>query len=115
TGVCYPPIEKTLSVSLIEAVEQSTVDGVRDSQAQATSGRPQSAATPSVSETSLIRDLFAQDNAWAVIAAFFGFGLVLAFTPCMLPMIPILSGLIVGQGRILSRRHAFGLSLVYVM
>lgn len=117
TGVCYPPIEKTLSVSFIEAAEQSAVDGVRysPSQAQATSGRPQSAAAPQVSETSLIRDLFAQDNAWALIAAFFGFGLVLAFTPCMLPMIPILSGLIVGQGRTLSRRHAFGLSLVYVM
>ncbi|CAM5378988.1 Thiol:disulfide interchange protein DsbD OS=Eoetvoesiella caeni OX=645616 GN=dsbD PE=3 SV=1 [Eoetvoesiella caeni] len=56
-----------------------------------------------------------QDNAWALIAAFFGFGLVLAFTPCMLPMIPILSGMIIGQGRSLSRRHAFGLSLVYVL
>lgn len=116
TGVCYPPINKTLSVVLAAVAQTSAASaGANVAQAQASSGIPRSTAKVQVSETSLVRDLFAQDNAWALIAAFFGFGLVLAFTPCMLPMIPILSGMVIGQGRSLSRRHAFGLSLVYVM
>lgn len=59
--------------------------------------------------------LFAQGNRWVLVAAFFGFGLLLAFTPCMLPMIPILSGIIVGRGSPLTRRHALGLSAIYVL
>lgn len=116
TGVCYPPVNTTLSVVFVESAQTSAAStGANVAQAQASSGILRSTAKGQVSETSLVRDLFAQDNAWALIAAFFGFGLVLAFTPCMLPMIPILSGMIIGQGRSLSRRHAFGLSLVYVM
>lgn len=114
TGVCYPPINKTLSVVLAEAAQTSVASGGVNV-AQASSDIPRSTTKVQISEISLVRDLFAQDNVWALIAAFFGFGLVLAFTPCMLPMIPILSGMIIGQGRSLSRRHAFGLSLVYVM
>lgn len=116
TGVCYPPIEKTLFVPLVAAAGASSGSGDESpTPAQARSSGVQRAAEAPVSETNLVRDLFAQDNAWALVAAFFGFGLVLAFTPCMLPMIPILSGMIVGQGRSISRSHAFGLSLVYVM
>jgi thiol:disulfide interchange protein DsbD len=53
-------------------------------------------------------------NRWWALASFFGFGLLLAFTPCVLPMIPILSGLIAGQGPNLGARRAFTLSFVYV-
>jgi thiol:disulfide interchange protein DsbD len=49
-----------------------------------------------------------------VLASFFGFGLLLAFTPCMLPMIPILSGIIVGEGRDMNKLRALILSLAYV-
>lgn len=118
TGVCYPPMQTTLSVPLVKAVgsiPSSAGVSVAPSSPLPGGSIAQSTAKVQVSETSLIRDLFAQDNAWALVAAFFGFGLVLAFTPCMLPMIPILSGMIIGQGRSLSRRHAFGLSLVYVL
>jgi thiol:disulfide interchange protein DsbD len=52
---------------------------------------------------------------WAVMAVFFGAGLLLTFTPCVLPMIPILSGIIVGEGRKVTRRRAFLLSLAYVL
>src|SRR6266702_313735 len=51
---------------------------------------------------------------WLVMAVFFGAGLLLTFTPCVLPMIPILSGIIVGEGRKVTRRRAFLLSLAYV-
>ncbi|HZX77051.1 protein-disulfide reductase DsbD [Lysobacter sp.] len=54
-------------------------------------------------------------NRWWALASFFGFGLLLSFTPCVLPMIPILSGLIAGHGPGLGARRAFWLSLVYVL
>ncbi|MEO5881285.1 MAG: protein-disulfide reductase DsbD, partial [Caldimonas sp.] len=58
---------------------------------------------------------FSSGSSWALLAAFFGFGLLLAFTPCMLPMIPILSGIIVGQGGTPTKRGALGLSSAYVL
>src|SRR6267143_1352227 len=51
---------------------------------------------------------------WLVVAVFFGAVLILTFTPCVLPMIPILSGIIVGEGRNLTRRRALLVSLAYV-
>jgi len=50
-----------------------------------------------------------------VLGTFFGLGLLLAFTPCVLPMVPILSGLIAGAGANVSTARAFSLSLVYVL
>lgn len=117
TGVCYPPTEETLTVSLPDmATPADLTHQPVEQQPRVKVGEASGkTAISQVSETSVVRGLFAQDNMWALLAAFFGFGLVLAFTPCMLPMIPILSGIIVGQGDKLSRRHAFGLSLVYVL
>ncbi|MGH8474671.1 MAG: protein-disulfide reductase DsbD, partial [Methylococcales bacterium] len=46
---------------------------------------------------------------------FFGYGLLLAFTPCVFPMVPILSGIIVGHGHTISTSRAFGLSSCYVL
>ena len=115
SGVCYPPIEKILTVPLVQAsVSNASTSAVSTPQAVPTDIRAPKRST-GLSETGVIRALFAQGNTWALVAAFFGFGLILAFTPCMLPMIPILSGIIVGQGQHATRRHAFGLSLVYVL
>ncbi|NDU92760.1 MAG: protein-disulfide reductase DsbD [Ferrovum sp.] len=50
-----------------------------------------------------------------VLASFFGFGLLLSMTPCVFPMIPILSGIIAGQGSSITKSRAFGLSLTYVL
>jgi len=103
-GVCYPPVEKTVTVALPAAAGPPPV------QVGATPGPP--AADPSDSDA--VRQLFTRSSRWVLVAAFFGFGALLAFTPCMLPMIPILSGIIVGHGRNMTRRHALGLSAVYV-
>ncbi|MCL9683740.1 protein-disulfide reductase DsbD [Legionella maioricensis] len=54
------------------------------------------------------------NNAFVYLSAFFGLGVLLAFTPCVLPMVPILSGIIVGQ-KSLSTLKAFRLSLSYVI
>jgi thiol:disulfide interchange protein DsbD len=55
------------------------------------------------------------EQRFLAIPAFFGFGLLLAFTPCVFPMVPILSSLIAGQGASLTRRQAILLSIIYVL
>jgi thiol:disulfide interchange protein DsbD len=107
-GVCYPPIEKTVMVALPGATAAGGSSAAQPADATALP-----AADTSVE--SRMRQLFARGGTWALVAAFFGFGLLLAFTPCMLPMIPILSGILVGQGQHMTRRNAFGLSAVYVL
>ena len=73
------------------------------------------AATPAQAEDSRLAAALLGPNRWWALLSFFGFGLLLAFTPCVLPMIPILSGLIAGHGPGLGGRRAFALSFVYVL
>lgn len=77
------------------------------------SSRPAKTPGPEAEQDRLAR-LLDEQRFWA-IPAFFGFGLLLAFTPCVFPMIPILSSLIVGQGATLTRRRAILLSTTYVL
>jgi len=96
-GVCYVPVEQKADLRLADFSGYST-----------------KAATSSLGEDALIAELFRGDT-WLLIASFFGFGLLLSFTPCVLPMIPILSGIIVGRGQHLTRMHGFLLSVAYVL
>ena len=66
-------------------------------------------------EDSRIAASLSGSGRWLALLSFFGFGLLLAFTPCVLPMIPILSGLIAGRGERIGARRAFSLSFVYVL
>ncbi len=68
-----------------------------------------------VTEQDKLTRLLEAGNLGFIALAFYGAGLLLAFTACMYPMIPILSSLIVGQGNKISTTKAFSLSLVYVM
>ncbi|MDZ7855765.1 protein-disulfide reductase DsbD [Sphaerotilus sp.] len=111
-GVCYPPIEKTVTVALTGTGGVAWAPAAGASDVSATRARP---AAPDPSDADAVRGLFTQGSRWLLVSAFFGFGVLLAFTPCMLPMIPILSGIIVGQGRHTTRRHALGLSALYVL
>ncbi|MEO6032859.1 MAG: protein-disulfide reductase DsbD [Burkholderiaceae bacterium] len=107
-GVCYPPIDKIITVALSGPAALTAAPPV----AQAT---PQPASVAAdAGESDVLSGLFAGSR-WTLVAAFFGFGVLLAFTPCMLPMIPILSGVIVGHGARLTRRHALALSAFYVL
>ena len=82
---------------------------------QAQSGAaPAIPASQPVAEDSRIAALF-QGNVLLLIASFFGFGLLLSLTPCVLPMIPILSGIIVGRGQAVTRAQGFALSVAYVL
>lgn len=73
-----------------------------------------SASTAQAEDTRLARLLAGPNRLWALLL-FFGMGLGLAFTPCVYPMIPILSGLIAGRGVRIGARRALALSLVYVL
>jgi len=52
---------------------------------------------------------------WLAVVSFFGFGLLLSFTPCVLPMVPILSGIIIGAGHPVTRTRGLLLAAVYVL
>jgi thiol:disulfide interchange protein DsbD len=68
-----------------------------------------------VSDEARFEQALSSGNFLLTLAIFFGAGILLAFTPCVLPMVPILSGIIVGEGRSIAKAHAFGLSLSYVL
>ena len=72
-------------------------------------------AVPIQAEQDRLADSLKNNNRWLTIAVFFGAGLLLTFTPCVLPMIPILSSIIVGSGEKIGTGRAFTLSLVYVL
>ncbi|MEQ1837684.1 MAG: protein-disulfide reductase DsbD [Candidatus Nitrotoga sp.] len=113
SGLCYAPITKKYNLSLPIGMLQSTLFGTSTTASASTS---QAAANaPLESENSKIASLFKQANFFLIVLFFFGAGLLLAFTPCVLPMIPILSGIIAGSGISITRMHGFLLALAYVM
>ncbi len=118
-GICYPPITKTLSLDLPAA---PTAVAAREGQKPAPAAQPEApapaprtTAEPPSSAQDQIAETLRQGNTWITVASFFGFGLLLAFTPCVFPMVPILSGIIAGHGTSLTTRRAFLLSSVYVL
>jgi thioredoxin:protein disulfide reductase len=109
-GICYPP-QKTKVKLQLPPLATGTTGGV----AVATTQVVSAAQEEPVAEQDRIAAMLQRDSAWLIVASFFGIGLLLAFTPCVFPMIPILSGIIAGQGRRITARKAFVLSLVYVL
>ena len=112
-GVCYVPVEQKAVIQWASAAGPAPDPDAPPGLFQR---RPSSAAAEpaAAGEDSLIAELFG-GSPWWLLLSFFGFGLLLSFTPCVLPMVPILSGIIVGKGARLTRGHAFMLSLVYVI
>ncbi|TFH47124.1 MAG: protein-disulfide reductase DsbD, partial [Lysobacterales bacterium] len=110
-GLCYPPITKRVDLTLPAAQQSGSSDANRI-RADAAAALSADMALPE--QDRLARSL-AGGNTWLVLLSFFGLGLLLTFTPCVFPMIPILSSIIVGQGADLSTRKAFTLSLIYVL
>ncbi len=113
-GICYPPQTTTVSVTL--ASSGSGTGGFL-ARALGSGDSPASSATPAAEhdESGRIARLLDGSGTAVILASFFGFGLLLTFTPCVFPMIPILSGIIVGHGHAISKGRAFGLSSLYVL
>jgi thiol:disulfide interchange protein DsbD len=117
-GLCYPPINKTINLALpaMGSTAVPVVTTPKPPAIQEVRAAPPSSSQPAVdSENSQIAKLFKQGSFWLIVSFFFGAGLLLAFTPCMFPMVPILSGIIVGRGHKITHMHGFILSLAYVM
>ena len=109
--LCYAPIDKQFSIELPEA--GSTKNGSRPT--LSTVQAPQQGEMLAQSESARLSNLLKKGSFWLIVTFFFGAGLLLAFTPCVLPMIPILSGIIVGRNSHPSKMHGFVLSLAYVL
>ena len=101
-GICYPPREESTFVALPDATNATLASIENNDRIQ-------------ISEQDLQANMIREGGLFALIAKFFGAGLLLAFTPCVLPMVPILSGIISGQGENVTRGRAFALSLTYVL
>jgi len=101
-GLCYPPEIRWVALTNVPA----------DTSAPITVAAPTAvAATEDQEFVKLLRE----SGLWTMLALFLVAGIGLAFTPCVLPMVPILSSIIVGEGADLSRGRAFTLSLAYVL
>ena len=104
-GLCYPPFtrEAVIVPSSLAPAAKLNVPEMSSSTASA------------VDDSSRVGALLASRNLPLILVSFFGFGLLLSLTPCVFPMIPILSGIIVGGGSAMNRKRAFFLSLAYVL
>ncbi len=112
-GVCYSPVKKIFKLADLKGFSNLTYTANESSTSKITNKN--SVNIDAKSEQDAIALSLASDNFMLTLVSFFGFGLLLAFTPCVFPMIPILSGIIIGQGKQLSTAKAFSLSLVYVL
>ncbi|MGN4992558.1 protein-disulfide reductase DsbD [Aeromonas sp. 97A] len=100
-GLCYPPTDKLIDVApLVTATTASTAETAQ--------------SVAPVSQQDQLAAALGHQGFWLSIVAFFALGLGLAFTPCVFPMYPILTGIIAGAGHRLSTGRAFLLSFVYV-
>jgi thiol:disulfide interchange protein DsbD len=102
-GLCYPPITKKFSLALPKAA------------AAAFGGGSGGAGGNYVSEQDRLTALLTGGSLLTVLASFFAAGLLLSLTPCVLPMVPIVAGLVAGQGQRPGTARAFALSLAYVL
>jgi len=103
-SVCYPPSEQTMALVLPATSEFP---------AGAASSTP--AAAGPVSEQDQWSARIVGGSFWTMVGWFYVGGLLLSFTPCVLPMVPILSSIIAGQGGTVSTSRGFLLSLSYVL
>ncbi len=127
-GLCYSPIDKKFKFSdgKLVALVDETSSVSSDSSAASGSASGNSAlqnnskSNEPVDEVSLAQSTLQSGNLWIIAVSFLGFGLLLAFTPCVLPMVPILSSIIVGgdqtkpqKGFLLAVAYSLGMVMVY--
>lgn len=116
-GICYPKVKKNIELDISTDFSNSTAD-ISDSKVTAVSAANSSAKASAdntmQSEQDVLANVLSSENTFIALLTFFFIGLGLAFTPCVFPMIPILSGIVAGQGAKASN-NAFVMSVVYVL
>jgi thiol:disulfide interchange protein DsbD len=110
-GLCYAPQHKTFTITP-QAVTNSDNTGASEVPANSNSGSSTDSTNISDND-SQATNLLKSGKWWLIILGFFTAGLLLSFTPCVYPMYPILSSIIIGKNAHLTRLHAFNLSLAY--
>lgn len=107
-GLCYEPMESKFTFD-IETAKLPLKESTKNT-------APAQTKSPiTVSETDRITQSFIEGNVPLILLTFFTFGLLLSLTPCVFPMIPILSSIIVAQGKTMNAKQGFLLSLIYVL
>lgn len=126
-GVCYAPIHKAIDLTLpaVKAAIGAVANAVSTSATAApvdntatlfqTPSSSKSGAPLIETEAYKIDQMFKTGDFWLILTGFFGIGLLLAFTPCIFPMFPILSGIIANRGKNVTKMHGFILALAYVL
>lgn len=109
-GLCYAPQHKTFGLKLKTSTQEKSTQQTPPSGTAATTPN-----TNNANSDGHATDLLKSGKWWLIILGFFGAGLLLTFTPCVFPMIPILSSIIIGKNAHVSRLHAFNLSLAYTL
>lgn len=112
-GFCYPPQTRDIQLTFDKDHALKQVQPELKPEAQPVTTTPTPAKHPRSSQD--VQSLFETANTAWILLSFLGFGLLLAFTPCVLPMVPVLSSIIIGHGAKISTRKAFLLSLSYVL
>ncbi len=110
SGLCYAPMTRAVSLDVPPAA--AALPGAGSAASASGQSVGMGAAT---SEQSRLASLVQHANPLWFVAVFFGLGVLLSFTPCVLPMIPILAGIIGGESDNISTRRGMTLSLVYVL
>lgn len=116
-GLCYPPVVKTIDLDPVEHSTNDVLAALTETPAasvEETTSETETASSSNTSEQFELLDMLKNESLLITLLAFFTGGLLLSFTPCVFPMYPILTGIIVGQGDGLSTKRAFSLSFFYV-
>ncbi len=114
-GLCYPPTKKVIPIAQIKPLDNSISGAVLNAITSDTIAQSESNPTTApISKQNELAAMLEGNSLWWTLASFFGLGILLSFTPCVFPMYPILTGIIVGQGKKLTSRKAFVLSMSYV-
>ena len=115
-GLCYEPSSKSFTLS-VDSSKFSPLSQKLDALPMLNNNTLDTVTTQKEekSQTDTIADTIKSGNIFIILLTFFGFGLLLAMTPCVFPMIPIISGLIISQGKGLTTKKAFALSITYVL
>ncbi|NOY67692.1 MAG: protein-disulfide reductase DsbD [Gammaproteobacteria bacterium] len=108
-GLCYPPTFKTVTYDPANEVTSTVAS------ASTTPTTTQSMSTEGMQDDEVLGHLFRAEHLPTILLALLGFGLLLAFTACMYPMIPIVSSIIIGHGEKVTATKGFMLSLIYVL
>ncbi len=115
-NICYPPVQRDVSL-LLPAINISDILARSGNPPQISMQNEPIISRPGamLSQQDCIAQRLVQGNILKVLAGFFVLGLLLSFTPCTFPMLPILSSIIAGKGERVTRQRAFILSSVYVL